>query len=320
MTFIYEPTANQGNKVGGNYTYQDPIDTLVPDMYDYISGKGKFEGINEGDLQEMTDILSKTVVSRFAERRENDETFKLRMSNYGQPNRRLWYEANCRDEKEPMEPHSFLNFLLGDIWEGIILFLAKKAGHKVEMEQETVEIEGVVGHMDAVIDDVMVDVKSASKWAFENKFQGGKIFQGEDSFGYIPQLEGYGHAAGKSRKAWLAANKENGKLVLTKIPKHVSDGFDAPARMREAKEIIALPEPPPEKCYEPEPMGKGGNMQLNKNCKFCPFKAKCWADANDGNGLRAFNYASGVVYLSHVENTPNVQEINLYEAEEDFED
>lgn len=270
MSYVYTPNPNQKKAAAtspATFVYKDPITTLIPDMYDYISGKGQFEGIKEEDLAELSGILTTTVVERFKERRENDETFKLRMSNYGQPNRRLWYEANCRDEKEPMEPHSFLNFLIGDIWEGVILFLAKKAGHKVESEQETVEIEGVVGHMDAIIDGVMIDVKSASKWSFENKFEGGKIFDGEDSFGYIPQLKGYAHAVGKAREGWLAANKENGRICLTMIPEYIK--FDAPARMREAKEVIKLPEPPAEKCYEPIPMGKGGNMQLNSNCKFC---------------------------------------------------
>ena len=39
-------------------------------------------------------------------------------------------------------------------------------------------------------------------------------------------------------------------------------------------------------------------------------KFDCWSDANDGKGLRVFNYSTGKRYLTKVEKEPNVDEVN----------
>jgi hypothetical protein len=70
-----------------------------------------------------------------------------------------------------------------------------------------------------------------------------------------------------------------------------------------AREVIALPEPPEEKCYSDEEH-TSGNRKIGKNCSFCPFKFDCWKDANNGQGLRVFDYAGGPVYMTHVEKVP----------------
>lgn len=318
MTFIYNPNKHDKPK-GFIYEQTEPsIDTVVSDIYAYMGGHGKFPKITDEDTEDLVRILSATVIERLKERRkeiQNHNTegkknhFKLRLSNYGQPARKLWYEANIGTDLGATDPRAFLNFMIGDIWEAVILFLCKKTGHKVELEQATVELEGVEGHTDARIDGVLTDVKSASKFAFEKKFMGGALLEGDDPFAYVPQLRGYGQATGDIKLAWLVANKETGELGVVKLP--YDPTYDAKKKMNEAKRIISLPEPPPKKCFDPIPHQKTGNMQLNPNCRFCPFKEKCW----EKEGLRVFQYSTGPVYLTHVENEPKVPEITTYKGE-----
>lgn len=295
------------------------FETLVSDIYAYISGAaGDFPDIYESDAKELGALIGEVVMDRMRERRLNDDYgFKLRMSNYGLPNRRLWFEANIPRKKDHYKPETYLNFLYGDILEAVVLFLAKKAGHTVEAQQETVEYAGIVGHLDAVIDGVVTDVKSASAWSFNNKFKAGGLLNGNDSFAYIPQITGYGNAKGIARRAFLVANKEKGELCTLEIPSHVN--FNAADKAESARKAIAQSAPPEEKCYPDEPDGMSGNRVLSKDCSFCPFKHLCWKDANDGHGLRTFKYAKGPVHFTHVSKTPNVEEIT-HEYQEDFEE
>lgn len=318
MTYIYNPDTDQPRSY--KYTPEvEKIDTLVDDIYAYMGGKGDFPPLDEDAAKVLAKDIAEVAIERFKERRgdinnhNNCEDYRLRMSGFGAPNRKLWFEANRNHQVGQNDPRLFLNFLIGDIWEAVILFLAKQTGHKVEMEQAEVELEGMVGHMDAVIDGVLIDVKSASKYAFEEKFVNGAIFTGGDAdpFSYVPQLKGYGEATGIKKLGWLVANKENGKLALVKMPDTVK--YDAKAKLASAREAIALPEPPPEKCYEPIPHGKSGNMQLAVGCRYCPFKEECWQK----DGLRAFKYASGPVYFTKVVSEPRVDEVDIYGGYED---
>ena len=76
--------------------------------------------------------------------------------------------------------------------EELVLSLAKASGHKVEGEQSKLNVHGVKGHRDAVIDGMTVDVKSCSSYAYK-KFKEGKL-KDDDPFGYISQLSSYVYA------------------------------------------------------------------------------------------------------------------------------
>jgi hypothetical protein len=288
------------------------IDTIVQDIYDFMAGKGEFEEFTRDDISQFTERLTDIIYYRLKERRVKDaekRPFTLRMSNYGTRDRKLWYEAHLGRENFQKEenPALKLNFLIGDIWECVILSLATLTGHKVECAQEEVLVNGVVGHIDAVIDGVLCDVKSASKWSFEQKFLNGGLFTGIDSFAYLPQIKGYGYAKGLDEQAFLVANKETGELALAKVPEYVN--IDVPAALEHAKQVVASKEPPEERCYEDEEVSADGNRGLSKDCHFCVFKEVCWADANSGAGLRKFRYANGIKYLTHVVKPPRVEEI-----------
>lgn len=233
---------------------------------------------------------------------ERSREFTLRFSKLGTPDRKLWYES--RFETAP-ETNNLLKFLYGDLIEQLVLFLAKTAGHKVENEQKEFEIEGVLGHQDATIDGVTVDVKSTSNFAFK-KFKLGTLSQ-NDPFGYVAQLSGYRHAAGTDRAAFLAVNKETGEIVI--LETDPIDEVDPVNRIKKIRQVLDRSAPPEEKCYQPEPHGKSGNLMLNKNCTYCPFKTMCWSHANGGMGLRNFKYSTGIVSLVEVVETPRVEEV-----------
>ena len=279
------------------------IDTLVPDILGLFGTEPhEADALNVSALGEQ---IAATVAARL---NEAPRPGTLRMSNLGKGDRQIWYEVKGGIDKEELGPETKIKFLFGDIWESIMLFLAKEAGHEVSHEQAEVEIDGVVGHMDAVIDGVVVDVKTASKFAFQ-KFAKGTLKE-DDAFGYYEQLAAYSHALGGVDGAWLAVEKEQGKLALLPADKSEFESLDIPARVAHLKEVLDGTEPP-ERCYEPVEYGKSGNLALGVNCSYCPFKVGCWADANDGIGLRTFIYSKGPVHMTHVEKEPDVYEVTF---------
>ena len=50
-------------------------------------------------------------------------------------------------------------------------------------------------------------------------------------------------------------------------------------------------------------------MKIHRGCSYCPHKFVCHSDSNDGQGLRGFRYAKGVVYFTKVVKEPNVEEV-----------
>ena len=213
----------------------------------------------------------------------------LRMSNIGKPDRQLWFELHSDGaEERAREPNMYLKFLIGDIAELVLLALAQLAGHKVESLQEEVQIEGVTGHMDAVIDDVVTDVKSASGYSFETKFNKGGL-KNHDYYGYIDQVSGYNNALKKDNgAAFLAYNKESAETCLLRIPQE--DIRDTKTRIRHLRDLLEKDTPPEDKCYKPF-VNKKGSLELNRLCAWCPFKFKCW------EGLKAYRYATGDIFI-----------------------
>ena len=158
--------------------------------------------------------------------------------------------------------------------------------------------------MDCVIDGEVVDIKTASGFAFK-KFRDGTLAE-DDAFGYMAQLAGYEQAEGTKNGGFLALNKESGELAMFK-----PDNFDKPnikKKITDIKKAIKLPNPP-DKCYDDEPDGKSGNMKLARGCVYCRHKFECHSDANDGKGLRVFKYSTGYRYLTQVPKPPNVIEV-----------
>lgn len=267
------------------------ISTLVQDIYDVLE-HGKVE-LDEVKLAEM--------IKRRLEHKQSGAT--LRMSNFGTPcQKKLWYQVNRPDMAETLPAYVRLNFLMGDIAEEVVLALATQAGHTVTGEQDELSIAGVKGHRDAIIDGVLVDVKTANGRGFE-KFKYHKV-ETDDPFGYHSQLGLY--LAGsqedvsvKNQAAFLAFNKERGHLALDT---YTYPQKDWTADIEAKKKMVELPWPP-DRGFQAEPHNKSGNMKLCTACSYCPFKKDCWPE------MRTFIYSNGPVHLVRVVKEPDVPEV-----------
>jgi hypothetical protein len=271
------------------------ISTLVPDILEVLSNNKPVKI----DTQKLAEVLG-------ARLSEDKGASVLRMSNLGTPcERKLWYSINKPELAEPLPPEARLQYIIGDISEEVVLSVAEQAGHTIKGRQDTVELHGVTGHRDAVIDGVVVDVKSTSPYGFE-KFKDHKL-ETDDPFGYIDQLNMYREASKddplvkvKGEAAFLAVQKVTGKLALDRYKSNNKDY----AKIVQAKRGMLAEQVPPKRAFMPEPDGTSGNMKLSVACSYCPFKKECWNGSNNGRGLRAFGYANGPRYLTHVAREP----------------
>lgn len=281
------------------------LDTLIDDIYGQLSelSEGREFNLSEEDLDFTLSRIKDSVLA-WARPSERNSEFSLRMSNIGRPARQLWYEYNLPSESSPPSPATQVKFLYGHILEEIVLMLVRAAGHKVSDEQKEIDVRGIKGHIDCKIDGEVVDVKTASKIAF-NKFREGRLRE-DDPFGYMSQLAGYEEAEKSSEGGFLVINKESGELCLYR-PEEL-DKPNVSKQIQDVRKALKLATPPA-RCYESVPDGKKGNMKLNRNCNYCSYKFECHKDANNGRGLRAFKYANGPTYLTHVEVAPRVEEI-----------
>jgi len=286
------------------------IDTLVKDIQALFDPNYQHE-FDPEHVQDFGQRVANLVAQRMSEYRGKPS---LRMSNLGKDDRRLWLDINKPELGEPLTPQTYVKFLYGDILEELLLFLSKEAGHEVTGEQGTLEINGVVGHRDAIIDGVLVDVKSASSYSFKN-FKSGTLAD-DDKFGYIDQINQYLFASQddslvkeKDVSAFFVIDKTNGSMCIDKHPKNDKDYSKVVDEKREM-----LKGPMPELCETPVPEGKSGNEKLGIKCSYCPFKKVCYPN------LRTFLYSHGPVFLTTVKKLPRVYEVPNDGQDSRFED
>jgi len=99
----------------------------------------------------------------------------------------------------------------------------------------------------------------------------------KDTFGYIPQLVGYGVAANKKIGGFWVINKENGSFKYVSV-----NAVDKESVLEEIKETVSYiqEDKPFERCFEPVPeyynRQPSGNTKLGETCRWCNFKSVCW--------------------------------------------
>jgi hypothetical protein len=278
------------------------IDTLIEDIESVIRGEG---GWNKYIADMMAVNMASLTMTRFESVQEPRDYLSL--SSIGTPcDRKLWYKVNQSASSEALPANALLKFFFGDLIEELVLSLAEAAGHTVVGRQTRLDVHGIKGSRDAVIDGMTIDVKSASPMSFQ-KFKKGDLVN-DDPFGYISQLSSYVYA-GKDDP--LVTDKERGGfLVVDKVNGHIhldvydfSNQFDNKEQeMERAKAVVAGSLP--ERTFEPVPQSKTSpNMKLPMMCSYCDFKKTCWPS------LRSFAYSGGPVHLVEVVNEPDVPEI-----------
>ena len=247
-------------------------------MTDAANGKSTF---TEEQAKDIGAEVADAVLRQFGSGKSRDE-FTLRMSNIGRPTCQLWFQKNHPEKALPKPSTFVMNMMIGDIVEAVFKGLLKAANvefedtNKVSLEVGDTNGTRVSGSYDLVIDGAVDDVKSASPWSYQNKFDSFATLAKGDGFGYVGQLAGYAKASGKRVGGWWVVNKGNGDFKY--VP---ADGLDLDKELDKIKTTVeTVNDNEFKRCFSPVPeffRGKPtGNKVLNDNCRFCDFRYECW--------------------------------------------
>ena len=247
-------------------------------MTDDANGKTTFTDEQAFDIG--VDVAN-AVLRQFGSGKSREE-FTLRMSNIGRPTCQLWFQKNHPDKALPKPTTFVMNMMIGDIVEAVFKGLLKAANVEFEDTDKVSLTVGdsndtrVSGSYDLVLDGAVDDVKSASPWSYQNKFDSFGTLAKGDGFGYVGQLAGYAKASGKRVGGWWVVNKGNGDFKY--VP---ADGLDLDKELDKIKSTVeTVNNNEFKRCFSPVPeffRGKPtGNKVLNDNCRFCDFRYECW--------------------------------------------
>ena len=247
-------------------------------MTDAANGKSTF---TEEQAKDIGAEVADAVLRQFGSGKSRDE-FTLRMSNIGRPTCQLWFQKNKPESALPKPTTFVMNMMIGDIVEAVFKGLLKAANVEFEDTDKVSLTVGdsndtrVSGSYDLVLDGAVDDVKSASPWSYQNKFDSFGTLAKGDGFGYVGQLAGYAKASGKRVGGWWVVNKGNGDFKY--VP---ADGLDLDKELDKIKTTVeTVNNNEFKRCFSPVPeffRGKPtGNKVLNDNCRFCDFRYECW--------------------------------------------
>ena len=245
-------------------------------MENAVTGKST---MSDATIKQVADDVTDALKRQFGSGKTRGD-FILRMSNVGRPTCQLWFDKNQPEKALPLPTTFVMNMMLGDIVEAVFKGLLKEAGVEYEdAKQITLEVDddtSINGTYDIVIDGAVDDVKSASNWSYQNKFDSYESLAAKDGFGYVAQLAGYAKAAGKRVGGWWVINKANGQFKY--VP---ATGLDIDKEIAHIKQTAEkIKDNKFERCFEPVPetfRGKPtGNTVLNENCIFCAYRFSCW--------------------------------------------
>jgi len=299
------------------------IDTLVEDVYKLMKDRNSDKSVDvETEIDKFGEAMKDIMRKEFLPSAGNRHSSRLRLSSVGKNDLVQWYSYNGY-KGERIKPYTLIKFMYGHMVEEMLLLLVRLSGHQVSDEQKEVRVSGVTGHMDCKIDGVVTDVKSTTKFGLM-KFKDRSLAQ-HDDFGYVDQIKAYAHAEGDRKWAWLAMDRDSGKLAVlqydldnTNDPMHPFFSSDIEERIEHVKKCVKQ-EDRPSRCYSPQEDGKSGNLKLSTTCSYCQFKRHCYPE------VRAFATGSGPKFLTTVVNVPKNRkgnpypEINLDQEENNYD-
>ena len=253
--------------------------SLISYLVNVLDGKAEMPSYL---FDEFAELSRKALEKHFTRKKED---FRLRMSNVGKPLCQLQMQAKGVEPEKPS--HDFIvRMIIGDMLEALVIVLLKAAKIEVKSQHQKVSLgvgdRQIEGEYDIELDDGIYDIKSVSPFSFTTKFNADngydKIKQ-SDSFGYISQGHGYGMAANKPFKGWIAINKTTGEIVFTDS-KHTDEEKKEVYSKIYNTSVALLDEKPFERCftdveeiYYSKPTG---NRTLGIECSYCPYKHDCW--------------------------------------------
>jgi hypothetical protein len=241
--------------------------------------------------QELPDHLIQECVQNISDNfktskeRANDGEFTIRMSNLGRPLCQNQYEQKGEIKHPRRESTLSSIFATGSMLEHYLVMLIKGAGVPVEALDIPCSLDiydrTIKGSADIIIDGVVYDIKSSSKYAFQNKWSKGfgAVYE-DDPFGYVTQGYCYAKALGVPFGGWIVICKDDSEIAVCET------SGDQEALMAEAFEkatysVRALVESHEvEKQFDdvPEIFYKKptGHRKLCMTCDWCDYKESCW--------------------------------------------
>jgi hypothetical protein len=223
--------------------------------------------------------------------------WRIRMSGIGRPVCQQILDK--RGIREEMEYNSMFRFLFGDFTESILMLVMREAGVDIVDYQKPVELE-IAGHkvkgtLDVIIrDEVGIekvwDIKSASDWAFKNKFTnygGYEKMKEDDPFGYLMQGFLYSEASGLPFGGWIVVNKSSGEVAVVEAADWSGEDKKHYLQLAENRiQILAQDDPEFVRIKDVFETHKKdgtvirtGNKVLARQCQLCGFRKHCWPDA-----------------------------------------
>ena len=253
--------------------------SLISYLVNVLDGKAEMPSYL---FDEFAELSRKALEKHFTRKKED---FRLRMSNVGKPLCQLQMQAKGVEPEKPS--HDFIvRMIIGDMLEALVIVLLKAAKIEVKSQHQKVSLgvgdRQIEGEYDIELDDGIYDIKSVSPFSFTTKFNadnGYDKIKPSDSFGYISQGHGYGMAANKPFKGWIAINKTTGEIVFTDA-KHTDEEKKEVYSKIYNNSVALLEEKPFERCFtdieEVYYSKPTGNRTLGIECSYCPYKHDCW--------------------------------------------
>ena len=257
-------------------------------------------------LDEFGELAKQALKKQFSKR---EEGFRLRMSNVGRPLCQLQMEATNTEAEAP--DYDFkMRMIIGDVLEAVVIALLKGAGVEVKNKHKKVSLKvndsEIQGEYDIELDDGIYDIKTASPYAFETKFNADDAFDkihDTDSFGYVTQGYGYGLASDKPFKGWIAVNKSTGQIAVAEAPSNNTYKENAKNEIQNVHKAISDGRPF-KRCFTDTEefyyKKSTGNRTLGIECSYCPFKSKCWDNLEFRRQLPSKGRNPRFVWYTHI--------------------
>lgn len=218
--------------------------------------------------------------------------FKLRLSSIAKP---LCQQQMQKANAEHVEDDwNFpLRMMYGGIIEGLTVSILRHAGIKVDEEQTHVKLTvgttglngqplvvEVPGTLDLVLEGHVWDVKSASPYAFKEKFASYQSLKASDDFGYIGQLYGYSEARKLPPGGWIVVDKSSGVVKVIPVPDDYRADMAESLQTIENNVKVLTSDSEFKRCFSDvdEKFNKRftGSKVLESPCTFCKYKYSCW--------------------------------------------
>lgn len=243
---------------------------VVDRINSYLSSTGAT--VNEAILSDVANMARWAFAKQFGKREEQART--LRLSSIGRCVRQQAYKLlNFEENGKEIDARARMVFFMGDLTELSVVALAKAAGCDISAtgdKQQSVNIEGIVGHPDGLLHDsgktYLLEVKSMSSFSFK-EFERGTI---DDGYRY--QCNAYMEALKLDTCVIVALNKDAGVLAEQTISKDLVIVGDISERIAFLKACTPASLPP--RPYHSDDRGF-----LPWQCLYCPFWGTCWPDA-----------------------------------------